>query len=265
MEKVNLWDSPAEIPLFNAAYGAFEPCMELYPLPGGHNPCVLVIPGGGYGCVCKDHEGEQIARYLNANGYAAAVLDYRVAPYAYPAMVLDAQRAIRTLRHRAAAWGLAPDKIGTIGFSAGGHLCCMTALLYDDGKEEGDAIDRVSCRINTAAPCYAVSSFDAAITHMGTCENFFGGRCDPQAAFGFSAENMIRDDTPPVFLWHTAQDGAVNPACSLRFAAALIARGIPCELHVFPYGQHGLGLAKGVPLAEQWPALYVRWLDYYNK
>ena len=266
MEKIKLWGSPAEIPLYDPAFGAFEPYFDLYRLPGAAGaPCVLVIPGGGYGCVCMDHEGDQIARFLNENGYAAAVLNYRVAPYADPAMVLDAQRAIRTLRFRAAEWGIDAQKIGTTGFSAGGHLCCMTALLYDDGRADGDKIDRVSCRINTAAPCYAVSSFDPAITHMGTRESFLGGENTPERAFAFSAENMIRDDMPPVFLWHTAQDGAVNPECSLRFAAALIARGIPCELHVFPYGEHGLGLAKGTPLAEQWPALYLRFLDHHNR
>lgn len=263
-QRVYLWE-PERIPLYNEEYGDFKPYIELYPAGNGKDaPCILVIPGGAYACVCMDHEGEQIARFLNGNGYFAAVLNYRVAPYSYPACVLDAQRAIRTLRYNAAAWGIDPDKIGSIGFSAGGHLCCMTALLYDDGKPEGDAIDAVSCRVNTAAPCYAVSSLDAAITHADTRRNFLGARESDQTAFDFSSENRIRPDMPPVFLWHTATDGAVDPACSLRFASALIKAGIPCELHVFPRGEHGLGLAEGFPTAQAWPALYVRWLKLYN-
>ena len=263
MKKVLLWED--DIPLFDAAKGNFRPYLELYPLNGeAPAPCVMVIPGGAYAGVCRDHEGEAIARALNKNGYAAAVLNYRVAPYAYPVFILDAKRGIRMLRSHAGEWGIDPEKIGTIGFSAGGHLCCMTALCYDDGQATGDPVDLVSCRINTAAPCYAVSSLDPEITHMGTRENFLGNR-DDDFALAFSAENMIRDDMPPIFLWHTASDEAVNVACSLRFAAALIERKIPCELHVFPYGEHGLGLAEDMPLAKDWFPLYVRWLDYYNK
>ncbi len=265
-ERVYLWDAD-KIPLYNGAYGDFRPYIELYLLKNGaaRNPCVMVIPGGAYAGVCTGHEGVEICEMLNRGGYSAVMLNYRVAPYAHPVFNLDAQRAIRTIRFHAAEWKIDPEKIGTIGFSAGGHLCCMTALCYDDGLPEGDAIDRVSCRINTAAPCYAVASLDPAITHMGTRKNFLGSAGDDALAFSFSSENMIRDDMPPVFLWHTAQDGAVNPECSLRFASALIRRGIPCELHVFPEGEHGLGLAQGMPLAEQWPSLYLAWLDRYNR
>lgn len=264
MQTVLLWERE-NVPLFDPAYGDFIPYMEIYPLEGEKNaPAVLVIPGGAYAGRSEELEGRQICRYLNENGFAAAVLMYRVAPYAFPVMLLDAQRAIRTLRYRAGEWGLDPERIGTMGFSAGGHLCCLTATCFDDGQTEGDAIDAVSCRINTAAPCYAVASFDPAITHMGTRENFLGKNGDETLAELYSPENMVREDMPPVFLWHTAADDAVNPECSLRFASALIRQGVPCELHVFPYGAHGADLAVNLPLADQWPALYVRWLRYYN-
>lgn len=263
MERILLWEH-GKTPLFNPDFGAFEPYLEFYPAPdqNAESPCILVIPGGGYGCVCADHEGDPICAFLNKNGFAAATLFYRVAPYAYPAMLLDAQRAIRTLRYKADAWGIDPEKIGSVGFSAGGHLCCLTALCGDDGKADGDGIDALSCRVSTAAPCYAVSSLDPAITHMGTHDNFIGKTGDEALAFRFSAENMVSADTPPIFLWHTAADEAVPPACSLRFASALIKKGIPCELHIFPFGSHGAGLAQELPLADQWPALYVRWLRH---
>ena len=266
MTRYFLWEDE-KIPLFQAAYGDFKPYIDAYPLENGRtdNPCVLVIPGGAYAFVSVKDEGEKVCRFLNANGYSAVMLNYRVAPYAYPCMLLDAQRAVRTVRFHAAAWGIDPAKIGVMGFSAGGHLCCMTALCADDGKPDGDEIDAVSCRVNTAAPCYAVSSLDPAITHMGTHDNFLGPDGDERLAFDFSAENLIRDDAPPVFLWHTAEDGAVPPACSLRFAGALIDRGVPVELHIFPYGGHGSDLAENLPLADQWPALYVKWLDHFNR
>lgn len=265
MEHVLLWEGTP--PLFDPAYGDFRPYVDVYPLGGASagDPCVLVIPGGGYGCVCMDYEGDAVARKLNENGYAAAVLNYRVAPYAHPVFNLDAQRAIRVLRYYAGRWGIDPQRIGTMGFSAGGHLCCMTATCYDDGLDTGDEVDRVSSRINTAAPCYAVASLDPAVTHKGTRENFLGGRQDDALAQAYSAENRVRPDMPPVFLWHTAADSAVNPACSLRFAAALIRQGIPCELHIFPVGDHGLSLAENTPLADAWFPLYVKWLDFYNK
>lgn len=265
MERRYLWED-GRIPLFDPAYGDFRPYMDVYPLTEEKSePCVLVIPGGAYAFVSVKDEGEKVCRYLNANGYAAAMLNYRTAPYAYPAMLLDAQRAIRTLRFFAADWGLDPRRIGSMGFSAGGHLCCLTALCADDGRPDGDEIDALPCRVNTAAPCYAVASLDPAITHMGTHDNFLGPRGDEALAFDFSAENLVGDDTPPVFLWHTAEDGAVPPACSLRFAGALIGKKIPVELHIFPYGGHGSDLAAEIPLANQWPALYIKWLDHYNK
>ncbi|MBQ7689032.1 MAG: alpha/beta hydrolase [Clostridia bacterium] len=265
MQRFFLWEN--DIPLFDPAYGDFKPYIDLYLPENGEdkNPCIVVIPGGGYGWVSVQDEGDKICRFLNAHGYAAAMLNYRIAPYKHPVYLLDAQRAIRLVRFHAADWNIDPEKIGTIGFSAGGHLCCMTAVCYDDGKPDGDEIDKASCRINTAAPCYAVTTLDKNVAHSDTRKNFLGGKDDEALAYAFSTENMLRDDMPPIFLWHTAADDVVPPECSLRLASALIKRRLPCELHIFPFGGHGLNLAAGTPLADQWPALYIRWLDHYNR
>ena len=266
-ERIDLWDSVEQIPGYTGASDGFRPYMDLYLLEDAPQPapCVVVLPGGGYCFVSVENEGSSICEMLNAAGYSAVMVNYRVAPYTYPCMVLDAQRAIRTVRYRAAQWNVDPDKIGTIGFSAGGHLCCMTGLLFDDGKPDGDEIDAVSCRPNTVAPCYAVTTFDGIATHGGTRQNFFGRVPTEEEAAAFSSENMIRPDAPPFFLWHTATDDCVSVECSLRLASALAKHGVPCETHIFPYGGHGLGVAKSVDLACRWTRLYVEWLDHYNR
>ena len=264
-ERVYLWDKAEDVPGYTGASDGFLPYMELFTLPDAEKPapCVVVLPGGGYEFVSVGNEGYPICEMLNKAGYAAVMVNYRVAPYAYPCMLLDAQRAIRLVRYHAAAWNVDPDAIGTIGFSAGGHLCCMTGLLFDDGKPDGDDVDRTSCRVQCAAPCYAVTSFDDAITHRGTRDHFFGRPHTDEEAFAFSSENMLRDDTPPFFLWHTAEDDCVPPECTLRLASALVKRRIPVEAHLFPAGAHGAGLAEHLALADAWPRLYTAWLDRY--
>lgn len=263
-EKVLLWEKES-VPCFNGAFGDFVPDIELWLLDNGknNNPCVVVIPGGAYACVCDDHEGRQICRFLNDNGYSAVILHYRVHPYSYPAPQTDAARAVRTVRRRAQEWGIDPQKIGVIGFSAGAHLAMCTALDFDYGRADGDETDRVSSRPDNAALCYGVLSLDLSITHMGTRENFLGNN-DPVLAERYSGENMMRKDAPPFFLWHTAEDGAVAPECSLRFATSLIRCGQSCTLHLFPHGEHGLGLAENTPLANRWGGLYADWLNCVN-
>lgn len=259
-EKIKLWENGT--PLFEPAYGQEEPYIMTYLLDNGKkdNPCVVVIPGGGYSCVCCDHEGDQICRRLNEYGFSAVWLMYRVAPYHFPCMELDAKRAIRLVRYNAERFGIDPGKISVTGFSAGGHLTCMTGLRFDYGLDNGDEIDRVSSRPDTAAPCYAVASFDKKITHMGTRENFLGDDDSDERAFAFSSENIVPDDAPPFFLMHTAQDEGVPVEHSLRLALALANKKISCSLHIFPYGPHGIGCGDNIPLANEWTRLYAEWM-----
>jgi len=192
---------------------------------------------------------------------AAVVLDYRVSPYRHPIPLGDAQRAIRLVRSRAADWKIDPKRVGILGFSAGGHLAGSAATIFDAGKPDAaDPIDRESCRPDAAVLCYAVLTF-GEFRHNGSMVNLLGSdNPDAKLRESLSLETRVTRETPPTFLWHTSDDGAVPVENSLLFAAALHKNKVPFELHVFPHGQHGLGLATGVPEVGQWPSLCAAWL-----
>lgn len=262
-KNIELWQKE-HIPEYNKDYGKFTPSITDYTLKSKtKNSCFLVIPGGAYAFRADGHEGKDIAKFFNDNGISAFVLNYRVAPYSYPAMDEDVKRAIRYIRFNSDKFGIDENKIGVIGFSAGGHLSCIAGLDYDYGKNDGDDIDKVSCRPNLVVPCYAVSSICSSITHQDTKNNYLGNN-DENLLISRSAENMIKDDTPPFFIWHTVEDSSVDVRLSLTLAESLKAKNIPFELHIFPYGPHGQGLAKSIPLANDWPELLIKWVRYYN-
>ena len=264
--RVFLWE-PGNVPLKKKEDTDEKPYLELFLLDNGKvNPCVIVIPGGAYRVVSNWNEGEPIAKLLNSAGYSAVILNYRVSPYGYPAQLTDLKRAVRLTRSRAAEWRIDPGRLGLIGFSAGAHLAMTGTLAFDEQTPDvGDEIDAYSARPDNAALCYGVLSLDPAITHAETRKTFLCGAEDEALAFRFSAENRVRKDAPPIFLMHTSEDPHVDARNSLRFAEKCVAEGIPVTLYLFPYGQHGIGLGEGVPLAEQWGELYVRWLDEMNK
>lgn len=251
VKTIPLWENP---PYFDPQKGQEPPEMQVFStaLPKG---CVIVIPGGGYEGRAEDHEGIQIAQKLNENGYFAYLLRYRIAPYRHPVEQLDVNRAVRWARKNAAQFGYAPDHIAVLGFSAGGHLAMTACTRFDCGKSEGDEIDRLSCRPDLGILCYPVISLGSEFTHWGTTYALLGRPFDSALAAELSGENAVRSDTPPCFIWHTADDDAVPVENSLCFARALSVHKIPYELHIFPHGRHGLGLAER-------EELYVaRWFD----
>ncbi len=264
MENVKLWENGT--PYFNPEFGADEPSMTLYLLNDSNvsKGFVIVCPGGGYGMRAEDHEGHQIAELLNTAGISACVLHYRVAPYKHPVMLTDANRAVRYVRYHAKEWGIDPEKIGILGFSAGGHFAVAACEHYDVGLNDGDAIDAVSSRPNAGIFGYPVATLDPKITHLGTLYNLLGEKPDPELQHMLSGENSVPDDCPPIFMWHTSEDNAVNVCNSLELGKALRAKKIPFELHVFPHGEHGLGLAKDLPHTAQWSALMLNWLKMLN-
>lgn len=264
LEKIKLWENGT--PLYDASYGQPETTITPYIVDNGDpTGAVIVFPGGGY-CMRADHEGEPIALMLNEAGISAFVLDYRVAPYKYPAALLDARRAVRYVRKNAAKFNIKPDKIGVLGFSAGGHLAVTAIEQFDygmDAAEAADDIDLVSSRPDAGILCYPVASL-REYTHTGSRDTLLGVPADPALVDKLSAEISVREDMPPVFMWHTAEDNGVPVQNCLHLACAMSAKKLPYELHVFPYGPHGLGLAPQFPNVAQWAPLLCNWLHMYK-
>jgi acetyl esterase/lipase len=223
---------------------------------------VVVCPGGGYGHLAVDHEGEQIARWFNSLGITAAVLRYRIAPrYHHPAPLTDVSRAIRTVRAKAKQWGLDPARVGVMGFSAGGHLASTVATHFTEGDPKSeDLVERVSSRPDVAILCYPVISFMEPFTHAGSRRNLLGDKPEEALVEEFSNERQVTPQTPPTFLFHTTTDRAVPPENSVVFYLALRKAEVPCELHIFEQGRHGVGLAAEDPALKVWPKLCARWL-----
>lgn len=225
---------------------------------------IVVCPGGGYGALAMDHEGDQIGKWLNSFGVAAFVLDYRHRRkgYGHPAPMNDVQRAIRTVRAKSSDWGIDPERIGVLGFSAGGHLASTAATHFDEGNADSeDEIERVSCRPDFAVLCYPVIAFEEPYTHKGSQRNLLGDDADPELVKSLSNEKQVTADTPPTFLWHTSEDRAVPPQNSIHFYLALRAAGVPAELHIYEKGRHGLGLARDIPSVSSWPKRCEEWMS----
>ncbi|WP_027091290.1 alpha/beta hydrolase [Cohnella thermotolerans] len=259
MERL-LW--PEGAPLANGTTDEDRPALIPYLLEGSGHAAVIVFPGGGYG-MRADHEGEPIARWLNSIGVSAFVLRYRVAPYGYPCALLDAQRAIRTVRHEAERYGIDPNRIGILGFSAGGHLAATAGTHFDAGRPEAeDEIERRSSRPDLLILCYPVITMLDSHTHEGSRLNLLGAEPDPNLVELLSNERQVTADTPPTFLWHTSDDGAVPVENSLRFASALREKGVLFDLHVYAHGRHGMGLAEDDDHVKGWTDACASWLRY---
>jgi acetyl esterase/lipase len=246
---------------------ADKPSLDIYlPAAPASGSAVVVVPGGGYEYLALDHEGAQIARWLNDRGVAAFVLHYRIAPrYHYPAPILDGQRAVRYARAHAVEFGIKPDRIGIWGFSAGGHLAASVTTHFDNGQADAtDPIDRVSDRPDFEVLAYGVLSMDGEITHPGSRRNLLGVNPDPAVVEQLSNEKQITHDTPPCFLFHTGNDSAVPVQNSLRFYEALQRVGISAELHIFEQGNHGVGLAQKNPQLHRWPELLEGWMRLHG-
>jgi acetyl esterase/lipase len=223
---------------------------------------VIVCPGGGYGSLAMDHEGKQIAVWLNNLGISAFVLKYRLGPrYHHPAPLMDAQRAIRTVRQRAQEYGIRADRVGIWGFSAGGHLASTAATHFDKGSPDpADPLDRVSSRPDFAVLAYPVISFTTEYVHKGSRRNLLGEPFDEKLAAALSNETQVTSETPPTFLFHTNEDTGVPPENSVLFYLALRKAKVPAELHIYEKGRHGVGLAPTDPVLSSWAGRLTDWL-----
>ena len=241
-----------------------KPAITVYMPPNTTGPmtAVVIAPGGGYARLSMNTEGRAPANYLNALGIAAFVLRYRLGPqYHHPIELGDAQRAIRTVRSRAAEWHIAPDRIGFMGFSAGGHLASSASTHFDAGKADAaDPIERVSSRPDFAVLGYLVISFVEPRTHQGSKTNLLGDHPDPGLAGSLSSETQVTASTPPTFIYHTNADTVVPVENAVAYFLALRKAGVPAEMHVFRNGPHGTGLAQQDPALAEWPRLLANWL-----
>lgn len=241
----------------------FEPEITLY--EANSKGAVVIFAGGGYESRAR-HEGIGYAEWLQSIGITSWVVDYRVAPYAHPAMICDAARAVRIARANAEKYGYDKDKIAVMGSSAGGHLAGSISVHYDkEFYEKTDETDKESAKPNASILCYPVLDM-FEFRHNGTALNLLGRDCTDEERAFMSIPMQVTKDTPKAFLWHTAEDGVVPVENTLIYAAELSKYKIPFEVHIFPYGIHGLGLADGKtagcdnPHVTQWAGALENWL-----
>ncbi len=255
-----LW--PAGAPLAQGTSPEDQPRITVF-LPKGHKTqtAVVVCPGGGYGMLAVDHEGKQIAQWLNNLGIAAFMLEYRLGPkYHHPSQLLDAQRAIRYVRSHAEEYHLDSRRIGIWGFSAGGHLAAMAGTMFDAGDAAAkDPIDRVSSRPDFLILDYALTDRLGSASDY-SYGNLLGKNPDAKQLAEVTPVLHVTHETPTTFLVHSDDDEVVLPQNSINFYLALKKAGVPAELHIYRYGGHGYGLAPLDPVLSSYALRLADWL-----
>jgi len=244
-----------------------KPTLTIYLPPDekATGAAVVICPGGGYGHLAMDHEGHQIAQWLNSLGVAGFILKYRHhnsgAGYGHPAPLQDAQRAIGMVRSRAKEWNINPSRIGILGFSAGGHLASTAGTHFHKGRSDAkDPIDRVSCRPDFMILIYPVISMTEWFTHRGSRRNLLGDNPDKNLVEGLSNEKQVTPETPPTFLVHTDEDKGVPAENSIYFYLALRKAKVPAEMHIYQKGRHGFGLGRKHGAVSSWSVRCAEWM-----
>jgi acetyl esterase/lipase len=261
-----LWDGDA--PGAQGTTTADKPQLEFFGAPGegkladGKRTAVIVCPGGGYTQVVLGKEGVRIAEWLNGQGISAFVLTYRIAPkYSYPYPILDGQRAVRWVRAHAQEYGIAPNRIGVWGFSAGGHMVGVLGTRFDSGKPDAsDPVERVSDRPDFAISSYGGLTLDPKVAKPGAMKSLLGPNPTPEVVAEMSPEKNVTKDTPPYFLYATQTDQSVPVLSSVVFFEALTRAGVPAEMHIFELGPHGTALGGAYPALSIWPDILRNWL-----
>jgi len=261
-QTILLW--PGGAPGATGADDRDKPALTVY-MPAnttGPMTAVIIAPGGSYARLSMNNEGRAPANYFNSLGVAAFVLRYRLGPhYHHPIELGDAQRAIRMVRARAPEWHIAADRIGIMGFSAGGHLASSVSTHFDEGTPDAaDPIDRASSRPDFAVLAYPVISLVEPWAHQGSKTNLLGDNPEPALARTLSSETQVTARTPPAFIYHTTADATVPVENAVAYYLALRKASVPAELHVFRNGAHGSGLAQTDPALAEWPRLLANWL-----
>lgn len=272
--RMKLWaETPAVVTGPDADANPTEPTIDIYlpPADKAVGTAVLVLPGGGYTNLSMVNEGSSEAKFLVEHNIAAFVLRYRHAPrYRYPIPIVDGQRAMRVVRSNAAAWGINPDRIGIMGFSAGGHLAASVSTMFDNGPRleapyTPDAIDAISAKPNFSILMYPVIDFmDDAVTHKGSRTSLTQ---DNVALYEkLSPQKLITRDTPPAFIVHGTNDRVVPVANSILYYQALVKAGVPAEMHILENGPHGFGMGANSndDTIKAWPEQALRWMGRHK-
>jgi acetyl esterase/lipase len=261
---IRLWPGPA--PEAKGDTCDDIPTLTIFdPHPGtGNGSAVIIFPGGSYAHLAGNLEGRQVADWFTVRGFTAFILSYRLSSHGYllPVPLLDARRAIQTVRARAADYHIAPDRIVVIGFSAGGHLAALSATQFVAGDPNAEEpVDRVSSRPDYLVLGYPwIGAITTDTSHLSYCKLFnVMDRCEALRA-AYSPDLFVGKDTPPTFLYHTFPDQTVPVEQTLRFYNALVKAGVDSELHIFDHGPHGTGLGNADPALDQWPNLLEIWL-----
>ena len=245
-----LWDDPSINSLEN------PPSITPYLLEEKSTeskPVILVIPGGGYGCVCSSSEGAPIAKRFNQLGFSCFVLNYRVAPHHFPCPIQDAARAVRLIRFNAKKLNLDSNKIIACGFSAGGHLAGSLGVLKEEefAYKKVDAADDLSYKPDGLILNYPVVTFESETGHLSSGKNLLGPNLD-QLKDKYRLDLRVSKDTPPTFIWHTVKDQMVGFKGSVNFALAASKENVPCQLQLYPYGDHGMLLGHDTYDVSSW-------------
>jgi acetyl esterase/lipase len=244
-----------------------QPTLTYFAAPAARatGAAVIICPGGGYGILAWEKEGVEPARWFNSLGVAAFVLKYRLMEYGQPAPLRDVLRATRLVRSRAAEFGIKPDRIGVMGFSAGGHLASCAGTLYDTPEgRTGAPLDSVSARPDFLMLIYPVITMKDPYAHAGSRRNLLGPAPTPELIERYSTELQVTKDTPPAFLLTTFEDRTVPAENSLGFFTAMRRVGVPAELHAYEKGPHGFGLRPGFGPVSGWPKLLEQWLRLHS-
>lgn len=248
------------------------PSIEVY-LPTKQiatGQAVVIFPGGGYGILAYDWEGTDFAKWLNSQGIAGIVVKYRlpisqslINPKEVP--LLDAQRALRLVRHHAEIWNIDPEKVGVMGFSAGGHLASTLSTQFSYELERTkDKIDNISARPDFSILVYPVITFQDQYTHGGSRKNLLGEKPSQELIDRFSNEKNVNANTPPTFLVHAQDDLAVPVENSLLYYQALRANEVSASLHLYPSGGHGFAFGMGKGAVENWRLVLLDWIKTLN-
>jgi len=246
-----------------------EPTIEVY-LPSKKNAtgeAIVIFPGGGYRILAYDWEGTDIAKFLNSKGIAGIVVKYRL-PSAISQTkqedvpLIDAQRALRMVRSKAEDFNIDPNKIGAMGFSAGGHLASTLGTHFNENVYSPiDEADNLSARPDFMVLCYPVITFNETSTHQGSQNNLLTKKPKSGAVERFSNEKQITANTPPTFLLHATDDKSVPVENSLVFYKKLVENNVSASLHIFPKGGHGFGLGLKDNYLRTWPELLFGWME----